>query len=325
MWKFAMIMLVFLSAGCENKQEEDNSILSKAPFAQLTDSIEQAPGNADLYYRRGVLLYNNMQFRPAEEDVRKAWQLQPREDYGLSMTTLLMQKDMDSAIVFLQSATQKLPESIALQIALARGYQNKRNNTKALSIVNQLLQQYPGQLDALTLKSELLSDDNRKDESLKYLEKAHALAPTDVPLNYNLAYEYALVKNPKALSMSDSLVATKTPEAEKAFYIKATYYALTGNTAAALENFDAAIQTNYNFLDAYRDKGELLFNNKKYESALRTYQLALKVAPASADFFFLVGKTQEAMGDKSSAKQNYQRAFSLDKTMTDAKEAADRL
>jgi tetratricopeptide (TPR) repeat protein len=140
-----------------------------------------------------------------------------------------------------------------------------------------------------------------------------------------LAYEYADLKNPKALSLADSIIKTKTPEFEKAYYIKGVYLVNTGKTNEALKNFDEAIRTNYNFLDAYRDKGQLLLELKKYEQALKTFELALKIAPASADFYYFMGKTQQAMGKKEEAKLNYQRAYGLDKSMTEAKEAAEKL
>jgi len=38
-----------------------------------------------------------------------------------------------------------------------------------------------------------------------------------------------------------------------------------------------------------------------------------------------MGKCNEAMGNLTEAKLNYQRAFSLDNTFTEAKEAADKL
>jgi len=38
-----------------------------------------------------------------------------------------------------------------------------------------------------------------------------------------------------------------------------------------------------------------------------------------------MGKCQEAVGQKDEAKLNYQRAYGLDKTFTEAKEAADRI
>ena len=321
---FILVLPLILTA-CNSGEENGDIVLSQPPFDRLTDSIRQAPQNAELYYRRGVLLYQNNEAAYAEKDLKTAWQLSPKEEYALSMTTLLKQKNADSAIVFLQQATQKLPNSIALQIGLARGYQKKGEENKAIAITNEIIEQYPNQVDALTLKSEILNNQNDKSGSLAYLERAYSLAPSDPSLAYDLAYEYAEMKNAKVLFLTDSLIKARAPEFEKAYYIKGFYLSNIGSSGEAIKNYDEAIRTNYNFLDAYRDKGQLLLDQKKYEAALKTFQLALKVAPASADFYFLEGKALQAMGNKEEAKLNYQRAYGLDKSMTEAKEAADKL
>lgn len=325
MRQLLMLILPFVFVACHNEDANDDTVLSQPPFDQLTDSIRQAPQTPGLYYKRGILLYQNNQAAYAEQDIRKAWQLAPKEEYALSMTTLLKQKDPDSAILFLQEAVKKLPHSIALQIGLARGYQKKEQMDQALAIINDIIKQHPGQLDALTLKSEILNAQNNKSGALAYLERAYSLVPSDPSLAYDLGFEYADLKNPKALLLADSIIKAKTPEFEKAYYIKGVYLANIGKETEAVKNFDESIRTNYNFLDAYRDKGQLLLRQKKYEEALKTFQLALRIAPASADFYYLVGQTQQAMGNKTEAKLNYQRAYGLDKSMTEAKEAADKL
>ena len=315
----------FAFIACNNNEDSGDSVLSQPPFDKLTDSIQQSPQDDGLHFRRGILLYQNNQTAYAEQDFKKAWQLQPNEEYALSLAAILKNRSADSALVFLEEATHKLPNSIALQIGLARGYQKKGETGKALTIADKILQEQPNQLDALTLKSDILAAQNNQSGSLAYLEKAHALVPSDPELAYNLAYEYADAKNSKAITLSDSLLKAKTAEPEKAYYIKGIYFSNTNNAVQALKNFDNAIAANYNFLDAYRDKGQLLLDQKKYNEALKTFQLALKVAPANAEFYFLIGKAQEALGDKQDAKLNYQRAYGLDKSMTDAKEAADKL
>ncbi|HEX2607004.1 MAG TPA: tetratricopeptide repeat protein, partial [Flavisolibacter sp.] len=103
------------------------------------------------------------------------------------------------------------------------------------------------------------------------------------------------------------------------------YLAKKGNTAEALRQYDLAIRSNYNFLDAYLDKGELLFNQKRYDEAAANFRTALRVKPATALFYFWMGKIDEVRGDKAEAKLNYQKAYGLDKEMEEAKKAADRL
>lgn len=321
---YALLLSSFLFA-CHNDDGDGNDPLSQSPYKAITDSISDFPNRADLYYRRGVVLYQNDQLAYAKQDFQKAWELAPREDYALSLTTVLKKISPDSAIIFLQKATLKIPQSIALQVGLARGYQNKGELDKALVIADQIIQQFPGQLDALTIKSEILASKNDKTGALASLEKAYSMAPSDLSLAYDLAYAYADAKEPKALILTDSLLKVKAEESEKAWYIKGVFYTNTGQANKALKSFDNSIKLNYNFLDAYRDKGQVLYNEKRFKEALQTFTLALKIAPASADFYYLLGNTQHALGNDNEAKLNYLRAYGLDKSLTDAKEAADKL
>lgn len=319
---FVMILILF---SCNSNESGHDNVLYQPPYASFTDSLSRAPERADLYYKRGVLLYQNDQLTLAKQDIQKAWQISPREEYALSMTTLLKKSSPDSAILFLENANREIPQSVALQVGLARGYQNKGELDKALDITNSIISRYPGQLDALSIKSEILASKDDKKGSLASLEKAYTIAPSDPSIAYDLAYAYADAKDLKAITLSDSLIKANADETEKAWYIKGVYYANTGNADKSLESFDHAIRLNYNFLDAYRDKGQLLMNRKRYKEALQNYTLALKVAPASADFYFLLGKTQQAMGDNTEAKLNYLRAYGLDKTLSEAKDAAEKL
>ncbi|HEY1115387.1 MAG TPA: tetratricopeptide repeat protein [Chitinophagaceae bacterium] len=322
-WTFLSVSLLL---ACSDNTDGPNNVLNDPPFQSLTDSIHQFPKNPDLYYRRGVLLYQNSQPAYAAQDLRQAWALQPREEYALSMTTLLREKNADSAIVFIESALQKLPNSIALQVGLARGYQNKNQPEKALAIVDKIITDYPNQLDALVLKSELLQAQGKTKEALTALETAYGYAPFDASLGYELAYQYAEAGNPKALQLTDALIkADQTEKVAQAHYIKGVYYDKAGAESEAVKSYDEAIRANYNFMDAYRDKGILYYNQKKYSEALKTFQLALTISPAVAEFHYWIGKTEQARGNKQEAKLAYLRAYGLDKSITEAKDAADKL
>ena len=109
------------------------------------------------------------------------------------------------------------------------------------------------------------------------------------------------------------------------YYFKGVYYSNINDRVSALNYFNKAIDADYTFLDAYMDKGRVLFNEEKYNDAVKDLQLALKVSPTYADAYYWLGKCQEVLGQKQDAKLNYQRAYGLDKTLTEAKDAADKL
>ncbi|HEU4901611.1 MAG TPA: tetratricopeptide repeat protein [Flavisolibacter sp.] len=225
-----------------------------------------------------------------------------------------------------QSPEVKTMDSLTAQINLAKNYQEKKEFNKALAITDAMLQKFPGQLDAIGIKAEIFREQGKGQEALALLEKAYALQPRDKETAYNLAYEYAEAKSPKALALTDTLIKyDKTETVARAWYIKASYYNNTGNAKEAMRYYDSSNIADYNFLDAYLDKGQLLFRQKKYEQALKSFALGQKLSPGTADFYFWVAKTQEAMGNKADAKANYERAYALDKSMTEAKEAAERI
>src|SRR5689334_5620749 len=154
---FFIFLFFFLSC---NQSDEKVTALTQPPYDKLTDSIQKQPQLAELYYRRGALLYQNEQVSLAKQDLQKAWQLEPTEEHALSLVTVLVKTNPDSAIQFIQSALQKLPKSVALQIGLARGYQQKGDLEKAVAVCNQVLVLYPTSLDALLLKAEILKQQN---------------------------------------------------------------------------------------------------------------------------------------------------------------------
>lgn len=322
---FIPVACLFFVAACTTNSGE-SSIVLQPPYKALTDSIDNNPQSAELYYRRGSLLYQNKQLSYAEEDLKKAWKLNPKEEFALGLVTILKEKSADSAIAFLGNALKKMPHNIALKIALARGLQQKNEIEKALLLCNEISSQYPNQLDVLLLKSELLKDQNKNAEALTTLETAYSFAPGDVELAHTLAFEYAEAKNQKAISLSDSLIKTDFAKRQAGpYYFKGIYYYNTGNLREALKQLDAAIQTDYTFINAYINKGIIYYDEKKYDQAIKTFKLASAVSPTSADPYYWLGKTEEAKGNKAEAKLNYQRAYGLDKSLKKAKEAAERL
>lgn len=225
-----------------------------------------------------------------------------------------------------QAAPATAMDSLAARINVAKDFQEQGQYDAAMAIADSILLKYPGQLDALSVKAEILKTENKPSEALAVLEKAYRLQPHDKKVAYDLAYEYAEQKNPKVAALLDTLFKyDKTETVARAWYIKATYYNNIGNTAEALKYYTAANAADYNFIDAYLDKGQLLYKQKKYDEALKTFAIGQKVSPAAAEFYLWVAKTQEAMGDKADAKTNYERAYALDKEMKEAKEAAERL
>ena len=325
---FSLLALVNFIQSCNNKEETSgfSEILSQPPYVSITDSLKKNSSDAGMYYRRGILLKKNNYTDPALADFQKAWSLSPQEEYGVAVSNILLQKHPDSAIRFLNQALQKIPSSLFFKLNLAQGYINQNKPAEALKLINDILVTEPTLINALMMKSELLEKTNNKAEALSTLERAWQLAPFDVELSYDLAFKYAEDKNPKALVLADSLLRMDTSGRHaEPYYIKGVYFSNTGNKEKALLFFNEATRHDYYFLDAYLEKGRILYDQKKFAEALKVFQLAATITPTFADAYYWLGKCQEQLNQKEEARLNYRRAYGLDKTLTEAKEAAERL
>ena len=141
-----------------------------------------------------------------------------------------------------------------------------------------------------------------------------------------LANLFAETKNPRTITICDSMNKNdKSKRDPNPDYLKGVYYYNIDDYSKALELFNSCIKKDYTFLDAYMEKGRILYKQSKYKEAMDVYDIAIKVSNSFADAHLWKGKCQEALGQKEEAKISYQRAYAFDKTLTEAKEAADRI
>jgi tetratricopeptide (TPR) repeat protein len=125
-------MIFLISCHDKNNDSAFDDILSQQPYAPLTDSIKKEPKRDDLFFRRAVLLNQNNLPEPALADFQQAWSIRKEEKYAFAISTLLLDKKPDSAIIFLNKALKELPNSLLLKLTLARGYDAQNRTDEAL-------------------------------------------------------------------------------------------------------------------------------------------------------------------------------------------------
>lgn len=315
-------------AGCGDADQDApaDEVLLEAPFAALTDSIRQAPRNDVYYFHRAVLLNKSSLSELALADFQKAWSLRGDEKYAFGIANIWLDRSPDSAVVFLRSALNRLPESYLLRVTLARAEDALGKTDEALSTARELLQQNPAIAEGWLIQADLLGKKQDAAGSLQSLEKAYELAPANLEIAFKLMYALAEAKNKRALSLCDTLIRQDTGRLHAdPYYVKGLYYSNTGENAQAIHWFDETIRHDINYLNAYIEKGKILLNEKKITEAQPVFELANRVKPAFPDAYYWIGVCQEARGQKEEALLNYQKAYGLDKSFTEAREAADRL
>ena len=150
-----------------------------------------------------------------------------------------------------------------------------------------------------------------------------------LPVNYSglaLANLYITRKNPRALEICNILLSKDSGAIQtEPLYMKGVYYSEMKENEKALEQFEACILRDWKMTDAYIEKGIILFEEKKIEGALKVFKMAATVSNTNADAYYWMGRCYESTGNTEEAAVNYERAYALDRSFAEAKEALKRI
>jgi tetratricopeptide (TPR) repeat protein len=105
----------------------------------------------------------------------------------------------------------------------------------------------------------------------------------------------------------------------KIFNARGRCWRRLGNSSAALEDFNRAIDADPSFGEAYRNRGNVLFEMKRFDAALHDFTVAVERMPSSALAWnnrgyalFCMGRPAEALADHCHAinlDPNYEEAY----------------
>jgi tetratricopeptide (TPR) repeat protein len=241
------------------------------------------------------------------------------------------QDSLQQLLVSFRDSLKKYPTDTLLKYNLVLTLQEAGRYKEAVNVLDSMnftmgdSTKMKAYLNYLLKRSELLVLAGDTANAIKTLE--FFVIPGELTeAGLQLANLYAETRNPRTISICDSM--NKNDESKRdpnPDYLKGVYYYNINEYPKALELFNSCIKKDYTFLDAYMEKGRILYKQSKFKEAIEVYDLAIKVSNSFADAHFWKGKCQEALGQKEEAKISYQRAYAFDKTLTEAKEAADRI
>lgn len=197
----------------------------------------------------------------------------------------------------------------------------------AVGQLDLLLAKNPDNPEWLYKKAVALEQMEDTIQAITFYEKAILTAGNFPEASLKLAIIYAEQGNNKSLDICNSLL--KNPSAfsyrSEILYTTGIYFIRVNQSERAIQLFDQLIKEDYTFLDAYLEKGILLFYQNKYAEARNVFEKSTSVKNTFADGYYWTAKCDERMNNKTEAIDNYKRSIALDKGFTEAKEALARL
>jgi tetratricopeptide (TPR) repeat protein len=151
--------------------------------------------------------------------------------------------------------------------------------------------------------------------------------PDDEQVLLNLANTYAEKGDATCLQLCSDIAQmypTKETRANTAF-IAGIYFNTTGQFAGARKWFDSAIALQYTFTEAWMERGYSFFDEGNWKEAEKNFRQLTDINVSNPEAWYWLAKSTEAGGDTEKAIEYYARAYSLDRKLTDARRAIERL
>jgi putative PEP-CTERM system TPR-repeat lipoprotein len=252
------------------------------------------------------------------------------------------------AVSYLNKA--KATGAVAGYSSFANYYVRKRDNKKALAIVDELIKAKPEAIEAYELKGRILLIDKKYNEAVKAFQKleqknpeksiALVLAAYTAAKDYNSALKvvdkhidkiqkraglfaekarlHALMKDwPKAQDAAQRLIR-EVPRSASGYVVLATVYEAQGSPDKAMETVKSGLQIDSKNNAAQYKLASLYAKKREFNQALSIYQNMQKQDSKNVQAAFFEGNTYEVLGRKAEAVKKYEAILAKSENFTPA-------
>jgi len=234
---------------------------------------------------------------------------------------------LSSPIANLEKSIQAYPDSLLLMAKLSDLQEANGQLDIAFATIEKGLQKDSTSVIFHNRRASLLLAKGDTSGAISGLLKSLSYAPEQTDIHVELGFLYAAQKKKNALMVADFLLTqTDQPALQtQARFMKGIYFVNIGDKKNALLNFNECIINDYTFIDAYMEKGILLYNDKKYTEAQKSFEKVLTISNTHTEAYFWTGKSLEAQNKMEEALDYYKKTIGLDDKMKEAAEAVERL
>lgn len=238
----------------------------------------------------------------------------------------LAKDDMPAPVQQLFSQADRFPDSVGIRLRLANALDSLGAYRQANAQMDSLIRRDSLNYGLWFRKAQVQENLHDTPGALRSYRYAIRIYPTaDAMLS--AANLLAEKKDSTALQICKQVQSMRMGREYSAHcdFITGVYYARKGQQQKAMEYFNSCIANDYNYTEAYMEKGFILFDNRKTTEALEIFKTLATIRNTYPDAYYWMAKCNEALAQKNDAILNYQRALALDPKLTEAGLALKRL
>lgn len=329
---FLSILAVLLVFSCRQnprtaKQSLTGIFAENAALKTATEKINSKPGNARLYYERGILLHSLKEDSMALDDFKNAVKLDSSKgEYFSAIGDLLFEhKDLSGSLVWIRKALELNPSDPKARLKVAKMLVFSRDYANAFKEINKVLRADAMNPEAYFLKGMIYKD--LSDSSTKAFSSfltAVQIQPDykDALLQLGLLYEK--INDSVALQYYENAYRADTSDVTS-LYAKGMYYQARERYEEAKNEYRRSIRSDKNHGDSYFGLAYILMQQDSLEAAIHQLNTVITLEPVNAKAYYNRGLCHEVLEHKNEAIADYKQALLFNKNYKEAKEALARM
>jgi tetratricopeptide (TPR) repeat protein len=215
-------------------------------------------------------------------------------------------RDGEALAYYLKATEKKTP---AAYLLLANYYVKKKDDRKALSVLEDSAKSVPPTTAILEMKGRLQMKDKRYKEALKTFGDIEAIAP-ERGLPLKIAAYLDMNKPTEALREADRVITLK-PNSAYGYMLLAGIYRRQNKPDRAVEELKKGLALDSSDSNARLMLAEMYARAGNHSQAIRECEIVTRIHPNFANAYFTCGVILEQAGNKKEALKNYLHALTI--------------
>ncbi len=294
--------------------------MSRREYLEATNLLKKIPPESAEYSKSLVTLARLELQRgnpdQAEENFKKALKVNPQvEEIYPSLVDLQLRQERDGeAETLLTDGEKVLGRSPYLALSRARLFQFQKKYAEALEVLAPALKSYDHLTALHLLEADLLIDSGKTQQAAQKLTSLINRQARDPDLGYlraklqsvdSQAAAQDLNSGEAAIKLLDSVI--RQSDQEKYRLLMAKISLQVGERPVAQEQVDATLRLNSKSALAMSLQGDLAMDAGNYESAARSYKLALQSTKFRTELYAKLAEAFKQLNQPGQALQFYQK------------------
>lgn len=327
---FLFLFIGLMTFSCKSDKTKED-ITGKATTGnpvidELNERIKMNPKDHQALYKRATLFYEKEAYDESIADLESAIKIDSLQAmyYHLLADNYLDYFKSRQALETMEKAANLFPKRIETLLKLAEFQLILKRHSDAQLTVQRILQVQPQNAEAYLMGGMIFKDMGDENKARAGFQKAIELGllkdSDQIDAYINLGQ--LNIKKDKKLAEKyfDNAIRIDSLSIP-ALHAKADFLQATDRLNDAISVYRRIIGLDQYYSPAYFNTGILYMELDSVEKAIKNFDIATKVDPTEASYYFYRGQAKEKLGKKSEAKADYEQAIKFDANLEEAKKA----